>query len=60
MVEADGHPLAELIEDVVLWPFRLLRWAVEAVKPRSQRHAVRSSRRVSRRQRKARTGRKYL
>jgi hypothetical protein len=59
MVGADEHPLIEFIEDVVLWPFRLARWGVQAVKPRP-RHAVRASRRVSHPQRKARTGRRIF
>ena len=32
MVEADGHPLTELIEDIVMWPFRLARLAAKALK----------------------------
>jgi hypothetical protein len=35
MVEADGHPLTELIEDIVLWAFRLVRLAVNALKSKN-------------------------
>jgi hypothetical protein len=35
MVEADGHPLTELIEDVVLWPFRLAHWAAKSLRTKA-------------------------
>lgn len=40
MVGADGHPLAELIEDVVLWPFRLARCGVTAFTIRMRRNST--------------------
>ena len=31
MVEADGHPLTELIEGIALWPFRLATLAAKTL-----------------------------
>jgi hypothetical protein len=40
MVEADAHPLTELIEDVALWPFRLAHWAAKSLKAKATANAA--------------------
>jgi hypothetical protein len=39
MVAADGHPLTELIADVLLWPFRLAHWVGKALQARTTANA---------------------